>query len=270
MKRKIAIATGIVASFLVCFGVANAIQTFDDAIAVPSLHVGSQGLGGATFFNGTITNNTTDDDGDGLPVTFGDDVRIDGAIQRGNNSDADVWPVKVNDDLTVYGSIDADSITWDAKYSAYSISPFDFTNLPDDVTIEETENDGYMLVNNSGANVTLYAPAHLPNQSIVNYQDSGTISFFWYDGVAEDIASTIYLMKQDNAQTGRTTSIPENTAEAIACWDYYGSCGDLDEDHLINNNTNIYFVKLVLKDTLNSDEGAGFVGGLISYYTTQP
>ena len=97
MKKKLAIATGIVASFLVCFGVANAIQTFDDAIFVPSLHVGSQGEGGVTFFNGTIINNTTDTNGNGVPVTFGDDVRIDGAIFRTEVGGAN--PLKISDSL---------------------------------------------------------------------------------------------------------------------------------------------------------------------------
>ena len=104
--KKIAFGVGILASFVACVGIANALQSFDDAIFVPSLHVGSQGEGGVTFFNGTIINNTTDSEGEGLPVTFGDDVRIDGGLQRGNNSDTDVWPVKINDDLMVYGDID--------------------------------------------------------------------------------------------------------------------------------------------------------------------
>jgi hypothetical protein len=48
-----------------------------------SLRVGAQGYGGVTFFNGTIINETTDTDtGEAMPVTFGDDVRIDGLLFR--------------------------------------------------------------------------------------------------------------------------------------------------------------------------------------------
>lgn len=56
-----------------------------------SVYIGKQDEGGVTFFNGTIVNSTTvstDDDGAvgadpvGNPVTFGDDVRIDGKIWR--------------------------------------------------------------------------------------------------------------------------------------------------------------------------------------------
>lgn len=48
---------------------------------LPDVHIGGQGVGGVTFFNGTIINATTDLDTEvGKPVTFGDDIRIDGAI----------------------------------------------------------------------------------------------------------------------------------------------------------------------------------------------
>jgi len=69
----------------------------------PSIKIGSQGVGGVTFFNGTIINLTTDEDGQENPVTFGDDVRIDGKIMRGP------WyneqPVWVADDMQVDGNL---------------------------------------------------------------------------------------------------------------------------------------------------------------------
>lgn len=49
------------------------------------VHIGSTeaGVGGVTYFNGTIVNLAVDEDGeDTIPVTFGDDVRIDGSIYR--------------------------------------------------------------------------------------------------------------------------------------------------------------------------------------------
>ena len=55
--------------------IVNATGRFD------SIYIGKQGVGGVTFFNGTIVNATTTD-GAGNPVTFGDDVRIDGEIWR--------------------------------------------------------------------------------------------------------------------------------------------------------------------------------------------
>jgi len=54
----------------------------NDTIRVDSAYVGNQDEGGVTFFNGTIVNSTTGDDDANNPVTFGDDVRIDGEIYR--------------------------------------------------------------------------------------------------------------------------------------------------------------------------------------------
>ena len=48
-----------------------------------SVRIGAQGYGGVTFFNGTIINETTDaDTGAEMPITFGDDVRVDGELFR--------------------------------------------------------------------------------------------------------------------------------------------------------------------------------------------
>jgi len=69
------------------------------------VHIGQQSTGGVTFFNGTIINATEDDEGEGNPVTFGDDVRIDGYIYRGAQ-DAEVnGPVRIADSLEVAGSL---------------------------------------------------------------------------------------------------------------------------------------------------------------------
>ncbi|MBU1178696.1 hypothetical protein KJ903_05825 [Patescibacteria group bacterium] len=50
-----------------------------------SAYIGSTvaGVGGVTFFNGSIVNNSVDEDGEStIPVTFADNVRIDGEIYR--------------------------------------------------------------------------------------------------------------------------------------------------------------------------------------------
>lgn len=70
------------------------------------IFIGEQGSGGVTYFNGTIANLTTDTDGNGIPVTVGDDMRVDGQIWRGENTGSgDDMPVKINDDLEVSGDI---------------------------------------------------------------------------------------------------------------------------------------------------------------------
>lgn len=64
-------------------------QTFTDNVTFDGtvnwlkkgVRIGQAGSGGVTFFNGTIVNETTNDGADN-PVTFGDNVRIDGEIFR--------------------------------------------------------------------------------------------------------------------------------------------------------------------------------------------
>lgn len=72
----------------------------------PSVYIGSQGVGGVTFFNGTITNETSDNGVDN-PVTFGDNVRIDGRMWRGTTmGPGDTTPLIINDDEQVLGGLE--------------------------------------------------------------------------------------------------------------------------------------------------------------------
>ena len=114
------------ASLVVCVGVVYAATTvnitsrlggasgdlfqLDGAMKVTSMHVGAQGVGGVTYFNGTIVNSTTTSGADN-PVTFGDNVRIDGRIYRGTTpGTADTLPVMVNDNMEVAGSLSIGSL----------------------------------------------------------------------------------------------------------------------------------------------------------------
>lgn len=69
-----------------------------------SIRIGTEEEGGVTYFNGSIVNS-----GEDVPVTFGDDVRIDGMLWRGENSGIDdQMPLKVNDNMKVYGDLVVD------------------------------------------------------------------------------------------------------------------------------------------------------------------
>ena len=78
---------------------------------VYSLRVGAQGYGGVTYFDGTIINSTTSTVAEAEvenPVTFGDDVRIDGRVWRGASAgpeDDGSTPFVINDNLEVLGTI---------------------------------------------------------------------------------------------------------------------------------------------------------------------
>lgn len=69
--------------------------TIHGQIQAASLQVGQEGIGGVTYFNGTIVNV-----GENVPVTIGDDLRVDGLIWRGPSlGQADGQALKFGDSL---------------------------------------------------------------------------------------------------------------------------------------------------------------------------
>jgi hypothetical protein len=68
------------------------------------MHVGQQVVGGVSFLQGTIINTTTNDGVD-VPVTVGDNLRVDGWLQRGPQGLGDNMDVKINDNLRMAGNI---------------------------------------------------------------------------------------------------------------------------------------------------------------------
>lgn len=100
---KVVISTAVTTSLFA--GVAFAATPGSVAGVFDSLTVGKQGTGGVTFFNGTIINATTENGADN-PVTFGDNVRIDGRIFRGNTQGTgDSQPFIIDDNAEVNGSL---------------------------------------------------------------------------------------------------------------------------------------------------------------------
>ena len=80
----------------------------DGTMIFDSIKVGAQDVGGVTFFNGTIVNDTTTSGADN-PVTFGDNVRIDGRLYRGASAGTtDALPLIVNDNMEVKGTLTVD------------------------------------------------------------------------------------------------------------------------------------------------------------------
>lgn len=104
MKRTIVILSVIVSSIALTSGIIYAAGMEADW-----LRVGSQDTGGVTYFNGTIINETTGTGGADNPVTFGDNVRIDGRVYRGATAGTDdSLPFIVNDNMEIKGSLTID------------------------------------------------------------------------------------------------------------------------------------------------------------------
>jgi len=101
MNKKLVTAMVVVASIALTAGVVQAAGMTADW-----LRVGAQGEGGVTYFNGTILNDTTGDNDADNPVTFGDNVRIDGRVYRGATAGtSDTLPFIVNDNMEVTGDL---------------------------------------------------------------------------------------------------------------------------------------------------------------------
>ena len=101
----------VLAIFVVASVAMSAVTTFrgQGTFEVDALKVGNQGTGGVTAFNGTIINNTTGANGSDLPVTFGDNVRIDGRVYRGSTAGtSDDKPFIINDNAEIAGTLEVD------------------------------------------------------------------------------------------------------------------------------------------------------------------
>lgn len=113
--KKLAFFLGLAIAIFVSAQMAHATQVIDDTLQVNSLKVGQQGMGGVTFFNGTIVNETTGDNDADNPVTFGDNVRIDGRVYRGATpGTSDSLPFIINDNVEVAGSLTTTSLSTDS------------------------------------------------------------------------------------------------------------------------------------------------------------
>ncbi len=147
-------------------GAVGDIFDLDGALRVNSLTVGDQGSGGVTFFNGTIVNSTTDANGNGIPVTFGDDVRVDGKISR-LPGQADK-PVTVNDDLLVQGDVTADNL-----YTKNAVDTALTTKADIVDTYSKDEVDALVADGGSGTQtLTLAAASFIPLTDSFSYTSS--------------------------------------------------------------------------------------------------
>ncbi len=119
MKKSLVITMLVIASLVLTVGIVKAAGVTTDW-----LRVGVQGEGGVTYFNGTIINETTGDNDANNPVTFGDNVRIDGRVYRGATAGtSDSLPFIVNDNMEVTGSLTVGGLSGDGVVSAANIDP---------------------------------------------------------------------------------------------------------------------------------------------------
>jgi hypothetical protein len=104
-----ATVVSVVAIFLLA-GFSYAATSFlgQGTVDFDSIRIGREGVGGVTFFNGSIINQTTNNGIDN-PITFADNVRIDGRVWRGGTQGpGDGSPFIMDDDAQVKGDLRVD------------------------------------------------------------------------------------------------------------------------------------------------------------------
>jgi len=137
MKKKLIIALVVITSIALTAGIVNAaashnvtsqfgpagdIYQVDGMMKMSSVMIGAQDVGGVTYFNGSIVNKTTNSGVDN-PVTFGDNVRIDGRVWRGTTAGtSDAMPFIVNDNMEVTGSLTVGSLSGTGVVSTGNIA----------------------------------------------------------------------------------------------------------------------------------------------------
>jgi len=96
--------------------------TVNNTVRVNSIHVGQEGTGGVTYFNGSVLNA-----GATTPFTIADDVRIDGGIWRGaSKGTSDDMPLKIYDTmapgLNNANDLGSASLKWKDLYLAGTVT----------------------------------------------------------------------------------------------------------------------------------------------------
>ena len=246
-------------SFFACVGIVQATQTFTEDIAVPSIKVGSQGVGGVTFFNGTIVNQTTDSSGNGVAVTFGDDVRIDGTIFRTEGGGDN--PLKVGD--TIIPDLPN---TYSLGTSSYLFKDGYFSGTVTTGTLAATSLSGTGIV--SSANITdgAVATGDLADGAVTSAKitdgtiatgdlaDSSITSAKITDGTiaAGDLASSSVTSAKITDGTIVTADLADSTVTSAKITDGTIAAGDIASDAVTANK--------ILDGTITTaDLGSGVV-----------
>lgn len=240
MKKKTVIKLSAAALIVAGALTTTAFAADLEAGEFKSLKVGSQGLGGVTFFNGTIVNSTTGDDNSDNPVTFGDDVRIDGAIKRG--PDSEDMPVKFADDVVISGTLkDSNGVTFIGGTHRLTIPANAFNPADSSIPhflIDSDASGGKTTVtlrHDSDTSEYFYAPVNLPVGASVKsikmiYTDETTqemgFQFFKASELNQEGSGSGYLASssgtlQTNGKTSITQTISSSTPITVSSGDFF-------------------------------------------------
>jgi hypothetical protein len=104
MRKLLLVCFTVIITVGISTSIVRAFSVGSGPLEVDSIKIGKQGVGGVTFFNGSIINNTTGKNNFNNPITFADNVRIDGEIYR-TEPGPDDSPLKITDNVNIYGGL---------------------------------------------------------------------------------------------------------------------------------------------------------------------
>lgn len=247
-------------------------------VEVDSIKVGKQGVGGVTFFNGSIVNSTTTN-GVGNPITIADDARIDGRVWRGDNAGGglgDSKPFIINDDAQVAGSLEvggkdifaeigtkANASDLAAKADSSALSSVQSDVAAHDVTLgklnggsvkihgskfQSTDKSNVSFLGTPGpdglapaVNDVHIAPVELPDNATIT-----GITFYGRDQSASELS--VELQRIDNS--GNTGSIASYTTSGNAASIRSFAAPSLSNTG-VDNSSYAYFALIDVNDNAN-------------------
>lgn len=179
------------------------------------IHIGSAeaGAGGVTYFNGTIVNaSVNEDDEDVIPVTFGDDVRIDGRVWRGETAGAgEGMPFIINDDVEIAGTLEFNNTN--NSFIPGGASSGEFTNIITEGSVEiggQLTVDGYGSEGSNGITtrqlVTDYIAIVEDYDTFIEGEETGQANMYLNES---ELVITNFYNRNININTGGVVEVGE-------------------------------------------------------------
>lgn len=216
-------------------------------VEVDSLKVGKQGTGGVTFFNGTIVNSTTENGVDN-PVTFGDDVRIDGRVFRGSSAGiGDSQPFIINDNAQVAGSLEVGGVDVFAEIASKADKTrMEYLSLDSTAFVPESNTHQYTrsphLSPTNSASIVYYAPVSIPDGSKLK-----EVAWSYKDNSSS--GGVIISLEEVDASNGSVTTVFNTASTNAENSPSFTSKTSVLNDNELTTSAHSYRMKVTLLDS---------------------
>lgn len=236
--------------------------TVNGTMRADSAYIGSTepGVGGVTFFNGTMINASIDEEGEGIPLTLGDDVRIDGEIWRmekgGDN------PIRISDNvvptITNTNNFGSEANRWASVWAqegnfSGNLTVADLSYIANQTRHWSVGGAGLMPKNNTLAYDKSYdyltesigsffAPVHLPDGATVQELEIN----YWDNQLSSNINAHLERY-QKNGNSAGVNMVSVNSSGNAGTWQ--STSDNSINNATIDNDRYVYRVRVVMNNT---------------------